>query len=76
MTTMPAAVAIKPLPRVFAWARRHLFRTPLDAFVTIENAFDRRYRSINPYAYTNTQELIGAPQNPRRVSIGFSLRLE
>jgi outer membrane receptor protein involved in Fe transport len=53
--------------------RRALFRT-LAAFLTVENAVDRRYRTINPYAYTNAQELIGAPQNPRRVSIGFSLR--
>jgi iron complex outermembrane receptor protein len=53
--------------------RRDLFKT-VNAFVTIENAFDRRYRNINPYAYTNTQELIGAPQNPRRISVGLSLR--
>jgi outer membrane receptor protein involved in Fe transport len=54
--------------------RRTLLRA-LDAFLTVENALDRRYRTVNPYAYTNTQELIGAPQNPRRVSVGFSLRL-
>jgi outer membrane receptor protein involved in Fe transport len=54
--------------------RRSLFRT-LDAFFTIENALDRRYRTINPGAYTNTQELIGAPQNPRRATAGFSLRV-
>jgi outer membrane cobalamin receptor len=53
--------------------RRTLFRT-FGAFLTIENALDRRYRTINPYAYTNLQELIGVPQNPRRVSVGFSLR--
>jgi iron complex outermembrane receptor protein len=54
--------------------RRNLFRT-LDVFLTIENAMDRRYRTPNPGAYTNPEELIGAPQNPRRVSIGFSLRV-
>jgi outer membrane receptor protein involved in Fe transport len=54
--------------------RRDLFKT-LAAFLTIENALDRRYLHINPYAYTNLQELIGAPQNPRRVSLGFSLRV-
>ena len=54
--------------------RRNLFRT-LDAFVTVENALDRRYRTTNPYAFTNPAELIGAPQNPRRVSVGFSLRV-
>ena len=54
--------------------RRNLFKT-LDAFLTIENALDRRYRTINPRAYTNPEELIGAPQNPRRLSVGFSLRV-
>jgi len=54
--------------------RRTLFRS-LDGFVTVENAFDRRYRTINARAYTNPEELIGAPQNPRRVSVGFSLRI-
>ena len=49
---------------------------PLDAFVTIENAFDRRYRNINTHAFTNAAEMIGAPQNPRRVSVGISLRLQ
>lgn len=55
--------------------RRNLFRM-FDAFLTIENALDRRYRTINPRAYTNPEELIGAPQNPRRVSVGFSLRVQ
>lgn len=54
--------------------RRNLFKG-LDAFLTLENAFDRRYRTINARAYTNPEELIGAPQNPRRVSVGFSLRV-
>jgi outer membrane receptor protein involved in Fe transport len=54
--------------------RRNLFKT-LDAFVTIENALDRRYRTFNSRAYSNPEELIGAPQNPRRVSVGFSLRV-
>lgn len=54
--------------------RRNLFKT-LDAFLTIENALDRRYRTANVRAYNNPEELIGAPQNPRRVSVGFSLRV-
>jgi outer membrane receptor protein involved in Fe transport len=54
--------------------RRNLFKT-LDAFLTIENALDRRYRTINPRAYTNAEEMIGAPQNPRRLSVGFSVRV-
>jgi outer membrane cobalamin receptor len=54
--------------------RRNLFKS-LAAFVTIENAFDRRYRTINTQAYINPVEFIGAPQNPRRLSVGFSLRI-
>jgi outer membrane receptor protein involved in Fe transport len=54
--------------------RRRVFKN-VNAFVTIENVFDRRYRSINARAYTNPEELIGAPQNPRRVTIGLDLRL-
>ena len=54
--------------------RRHVFKT-LDAFLTIENALDRRYRTANVRAYNNPEELIGAPQNPRRLSVGFSLRV-
>jgi outer membrane cobalamin receptor len=54
--------------------RRNLF-THLDAFVTVENAFDRRYRSINERAYTNPEEFVGIPQNPRRITVGLELRL-
>ena len=35
MSTLPATVAIRPIPRLIAWARRHLFRTWFDAIVTI-----------------------------------------
>lgn len=55
--------------------RQTLFRN-IDAFVTIENALDRRYRAINLRAYTNPEEMIGAPQNPRRVTVGFDVRLK
>jgi outer membrane receptor protein involved in Fe transport len=48
----------------------------LDAFVTVENAFDRRYRTINERAYINAEEFIGIPQNPRRITVGFELRLQ
>jgi outer membrane receptor protein involved in Fe transport len=47
----------------------------LDAFVTVENAFDRRYRTINQRAYVNAEEFIGIPQNPRRLTVGFALRM-
>jgi hypothetical protein len=43
--------------------------------VTVENAFDRRYRSINERAYTNPEEFVGIPQNPRRFTVGLELRL-
>jgi iron complex outermembrane receptor protein len=55
--------------------RLNLFNN-IDAFVMLENAFDHRYRTININAYTNSEELIGSPQNPRRITIGFDLRLK
>ena len=55
--------------------RRRKLLEHLDAFVTIENAFDRRYRSINERAYTNPEEFVGIPQNPRRITVGVELRL-
>jgi hypothetical protein len=47
----------------------------MNAVVKIENAFDRRYRTINERAYINPEEFIGIPQNPRRISAGLELRL-
>jgi outer membrane cobalamin receptor len=55
--------------------RRTLFRN-IDEFVTLENALDKRYRNINIRAYTNPEEMIGAPQNPRRVTVGFDVRVK
>jgi outer membrane receptor protein involved in Fe transport len=55
---------------------RRRLSSRFDAFVTIENALDRRYRAINVRAYSNPEELIGAPQNPRRFTVGFDLRLQ
>jgi outer membrane cobalamin receptor len=54
--------------------RRQVFRRA-DLFLTIENALDARYRHINARAYSNPEELIGAPQNPRRVTVGCELRV-
>ena len=48
----------------------------VDAFLTVENAFDARYRAINLHAYLKPEELIGVPQNPRRITVGFDLRLK
>ena len=63
------------IPTLHVNVRRNLFRT-LDAFLTIENPLDHRYRTLNPGAYINPEELIGAPRNPRRVTVGFSLRVQ
>jgi outer membrane cobalamin receptor len=54
---------------------RRMISSNITAFVTTENALDRRYRTINPRAYTNPEELIGAPQNPRRITVGVDWRL-
>ena len=54
--------------------RSEVFRH-VDLFLTLENAFDARYRHINTRAFTNPEELLGAPQNPRRITVGFDLRL-
>jgi outer membrane receptor protein involved in Fe transport len=56
--------------------RRRNLLDHLDAFVTVENAFDRRYRSINERAYASPEEFIGIPQNPRRITVGFDFRLK
>ena len=54
--------------------RRDLF-THVDLFLRIDNALDARYRHINVRAYTNPEELIGAPQNPRRITLGVDIRV-
>lgn len=54
--------------------RREVF-THVDLFLTLDNALDARYRNINLRAYTNPEELIGAPQNPRRVTVGVDIRV-
>ena len=54
--------------------RRQVF-TNVDLFLTLDNALDARYRHINVRAYTNPEELIGAPQNPRRVTLGVEIRV-
>lgn len=54
--------------------RRNQLLRHLDAFVRIENLFDARYLHINERAYTNGEELVGAPQQPRRVSAGVTVR--
>jgi len=55
--------------------RREVF-THVDAFVTLENALDRRYRTTNIGAFANPEELTGAPQNRRPITAGFDWRLK
>jgi outer membrane cobalamin receptor len=54
---------------------RRLLTPRLTAFVTVENALDARYRHTNVRALTNPEELAGAPQNPRRVAAGLTIRV-
>jgi len=54
--------------------RRDVFKE-LDLFVTVENALDMRYRHINMRAYSNPEELVGAPQNPRRITVGAQFQV-
>jgi outer membrane receptor for ferrienterochelin and colicin len=55
--------------------RVNVMHKGLELFTSVENAFDNRYRHVNPRAYTNPEELIGAPQNPRRLTIGARLQI-
>jgi len=54
--------------------RRQVFRN-VDLFAIVENALDRRYRAINPSAYISLDELIGVPQNPRRLMVGVDVHV-
>jgi hypothetical protein len=54
--------------------RRNLTRHA-DLFLTVENALGARYRNINIRSYTNLEQLIGAPQNPRRLTVGVDVPL-
>jgi iron complex outermembrane receptor protein len=74
MPDAPARRTIDGYALVDVNVRRRLFRN-VDGFVTIENALDRRYRTINTQAYLNAVELIGTPQNPRRITVGIDLRV-
>lgn len=55
--------------------RRNQITRNLDAFVSVENLFDARYFHTNERAYTNDEELAGAPQPPRRISAGVTVRV-
>jgi outer membrane cobalamin receptor len=54
---------------------RRRINAKFDCFAGIENLLDARYRNINARAYNNPEELIGAPQAPRRVVVGVDVRL-
>ena len=51
-------------------------RRNIRAFALALAAFDTRYRAINTRACHNPEELVGTPQNPRRFTLGFDLRLK
>ena len=55
--------------------RRRNVTRHADLFLTVENALGARYRNINPRSYTNPEQLIGAPQNPRRLTVGVDVQL-
>jgi outer membrane cobalamin receptor len=55
--------------------RRNRVTRHLNAFLRIENLFDARYVHINERAYTNPEELAGAPQGPRRITVGFDVQV-
>ena len=55
--------------------RLRVFSSRVNAFLTIENALDRRYLNINSGAYTDSDQLVGAPQNPRRITVGVDVRV-
>jgi outer membrane cobalamin receptor len=55
--------------------RLRLVSSRVNAFLTIENAFDRRYLNVNSGAYTDADQLVGAPQNPRRITVGIDFRV-
>lgn len=46
-----------------------------ELFGMAENLFDQRYRTINTHAILSPEELVGAPQNPRRLTAGLSVHL-
>ena len=55
--------------------RRERILSKLDGFLTVENALDARYRNVNLRAFTNPEEFVGSPQNPRRITVGVDVKL-
>jgi len=55
--------------------RRRNVTRHADLFLTVENALGARYWNINTRSYTNLEQLIGAPQNPRRLTVGVDVQL-
>ena len=49
--------------------QRRGYRSPVDVL-------DVRYRTMVTLAYLESEVLIGAPQNPRRITVGFDFRLK
>jgi hypothetical protein len=55
--------------------RLRVFSSRVNAFLTIENAFDGRYLNINSGAYADPEQLMGVPQNPRRLTVCIDFRV-
>ena len=53
--------------------RRNRITRHIDLFVSLENALNARYYHINERAYVSAAELVGVPQNPRRLSVGLEV---
>jgi outer membrane receptor protein involved in Fe transport len=54
--------------------REHVLKN-LDLYLTVENAFDARYRDINRSAGLNPEDFVGTPQNPRRITLGAQVNV-
>jgi outer membrane receptor protein involved in Fe transport len=56
--------------------RRENLIANVDGFLTVENALDARYRNVNLRSFTNPEEFVGSPQNPRRITVGVQVRFQ
>ncbi len=54
---------------------RWLFNPRTEAFLTVKNGLDARYRNVNPHGVpSGGTELFGSPQDPRRIALGVQMR--
>lgn len=56
-------------------ACRWAFSPKAEAFLTVRNALDSRYRNVNPHGVVSGgTEMFGSPQDPRRITLGLTGR--